>query len=202
MLLEKHLEYLSLMMESNMNDQESLGEYVLDVQLYPSPILDAISTVLTEDEIKSPHFRQIIRNMKATAKACNAEGIAAPQVGLSARLFVMTDDYCDETVFINPEITDESENTVSGLEGCLSFPGITSRIERPYTVTVKALNESGEEFEFECSGMQARVICHEIDHLNGTLLLRHMSPVERLIAKKQLDRLKKHYSDAKKPKKT
>lgn len=98
-------------------------------------------------------------------------GIAAPQVGVLRRIFVI--DVGDEhglIEFINPEIIETSGSQTDN-EGCLSVPGKTCEVERPEHVKIKALNRNGDEFELEADGLLARCICHENDHLNGILFI-------------------------------
>ena len=98
-------------------------------------------------------------------------GIAAPQVGVLRRVFVVDigDDH-GKLEFINPEII-ETSGSQTDHEGCLSVPGKTCEVERPEHVKIKALNRDGEEFELEADGLLARCICHENDHLNGILFI-------------------------------
>lgn len=98
-------------------------------------------------------------------------GIAAPQVGVLRRVFVVdVGDEHGKLEFINPEIIESSGSQVDG-EGCLSVPGKTCEVERPEHIKVKALNRDGEEFILEADGLLARCICHENDHLNGILFI-------------------------------
>lgn len=96
-------------------------------------------------------------------------GLAAPQVGVSRRVFVV--DLQDETgllEFINPEIISQEGEQICQ-EGCLSVPGKVADVKRPARITVKALNRNGEEFTLEADGLLANCICHEYDHLDGIL---------------------------------
>ena len=98
-------------------------------------------------------------------------GLAAPQVGVLRRIFVI--DVGDEhglIEFINPEII-ESDGSQVGSEGCLSVPGKTCEVDRPSHVVCRALNRDGEEFTIEATGLLARCICHEYDHLDGILFI-------------------------------
>ena len=98
-------------------------------------------------------------------------GIAAPQVGVLRRIFVIdVGDEHGKLEFINPEILETSGSDTTN-EGCLSVPGKTCPVERPTYVKVKALNRDGEEFVLEAEGLLARCICHENDHLNGILFI-------------------------------
>jgi len=103
-------------------------------------------------------------------------GLAAPQVGVLLRLFVVTADDGVRRVFINPRITAMSETIVTKEEGCLSIPGIFGDVPRPEAVTVQAQDARGRRFTLEADGMLARVIQHENDHLEGVLYLDRTSP--------------------------
>ena len=111
----------------------------------------------------------LINDMIDTMFEANGVGLAAPQVGILKRIFVIDiDDENGTMVFINPEIL-ETNGTQCGEEGCLSVPGECSDVERPNYVKVKAFNEKGEEFILEGEGLLARAILHENDHLDGIL---------------------------------
>ncbi|SFC72399.1 peptide deformylase [Clostridium uliginosum] len=109
----------------------------------------------------------LINDMKETMYDLDGVGLAAPQVGILKRLFII-DIGEGPLVFINAEIL-ETEGTQIDEEGCLSLPGETAEVKRPNYVKARALNEKGEEFEIEAEELLARAICHEYDHLNGTL---------------------------------
>ena len=106
-------------------------------------------------------------------------GLAAPQVGISKRFFICQPDGHKLWVFINPEITLTSEEQGGYEEGCLSIPGIWSDVIRPAQVQVQAFNEKGRPFRVDAEGILARVIQHELDHLNGVLFIDHLSEVKR-----------------------
>lgn len=111
----------------------------------------------------------LIEDMKETMYDADGVGLAAPQVGILKRLFVV--DIGDgPLVFINPEIIETSGSQIDE-EGCLSLPGETEEVMRPNYVRARALNENGEEFEIEAEELLARAILHEYDHLNGTLFI-------------------------------
>jgi len=111
----------------------------------------------------------LIEDMKETMYEADGVGLAAPQVGVLKRLFVV--DIGDgPLVFINPEIIETSGSQIDE-EGCLSLPGETQEVMRPNYVRARALNEKGEEFEIEGEELLARAILHEYDHLNGTLFI-------------------------------
>lgn len=122
----------------------------------------------------NPRIITLIRDMAETMYEADGVGLAAPQVGILKRIFVI-DIYDDEglRVFINPEIL-EVKDTQLGEEGCLSIPGVSEEVERPNYVKVKAFNERGEEFILEAEELLARAILHENDHLNGVLFVDHI----------------------------
>ncbi|MBU0458613.1 peptide deformylase [Patescibacteria group bacterium] len=112
---------------------------------------------------------KLIKNMKDTLKDEAGLGLAANQVGEPFRLCLAK--FNDKTnVMINPDITWKSEETDNSDEGCLSLPGLTVKITRPIEITVVYLNEKGEEQERKLSGMDARIIQHEVDHLDNILI--------------------------------
>lgn len=122
----------------------------------------------------TPRTIKLIQDMADTMYEADGVGLAAPQVGILQRIFVIDvfDDY-GLRVFINPEILEVS-GTQIGEEGCLSVPGEAADIERPNYVKVRALNEKGEEFVLEATELLARAILHENDHLNGKLFIDYL----------------------------
>ena len=111
----------------------------------------------------------LIEDMKETMYEAEGVGLAAPQVGILKKVFVI-DIGEGPIVFINPEIV-ETSGSQTDEEGCLSLPGETKEVMRPNYVRARALNEKGEEFEIEAEELLARAILHEYDHLNGTLFI-------------------------------
>lgn len=111
----------------------------------------------------------LIEDMKETMYHANGVGLAAPQIGI-LRKVVVIDVGEGPIVLINPEIISKEGSQIDE-EGCLSIPGVQGKVDRPMKVTVKALNEKGEEFILEGQELLARAICHEIDHLDGVLFI-------------------------------
>jgi len=111
----------------------------------------------------------LVEHMFETMKLGKGVGLAAPQVGLAQRLFVMQIDGDKQRVFINPEIVETSVELDSFEEGCLSIPGVYADLERPAEIRVQAWNERGRRFVLGADGFLARVIQHELDHLDGVL---------------------------------
>ena len=122
----------------------------------------------------TPRTLKLIKDMADTMYDADGVGLAAPQVGILQRIFVIDvfDDY-GLRVFINPEILEVSGSQI-GEEGCLSVPGESAEVDRPNYVKVKALNEKGEEFVLEATELLARAILHENDHLNGKLFIDYL----------------------------
>lgn len=138
--------------------------------------------------------KELVADMMATLKNSNGLGLAAVQVGVPLRIFIVDLSAADMTnktkVFINPEIL-ETSGAIEFEEGCLSFPGLYQRVTRPERVKVKALDENGAEFTLEGEGLIARVILHEYDHLDGVLFIDHFSAISRALVDRKLKRLAK-----------
>lgn len=127
-----------------------------------------------DDELK-----QLIGSMQETLVSTEIGiGLAAPQVGKNIQLFVIAKEFEEQTdghlVFINPEITDYSQEKANLEEGCLSLPDVWHELERPKKVTIKAQDENGEKFKIRAKGLLARLFCHEVDHLGGKLFIDHL----------------------------
>ena len=127
----------------------------------------------------------LVDDMAETMYAAPGVGLAAPQIGVSQRIFIIDtasgeDEPSDLRVFINPEITRREGTTVFD-EGCLSFPGAREEIERAERVTVRARDVHGHVFELDADGLLAIAIQHENDHLDGRLMIDHLSPLKRRV---------------------
>ena len=162
---------------------------ILPINIYSDDILRKKAKPLKGIE---SGIDELIAYMFETMRNASGIGLAAPQVGHSVRLLVLDisglTNYSDATpmVVINPHIL-----AVRGYndmeEGCLSLPGVEGDVERPAAVTLKYRNEHFEEMTGEFSGMYARVLQHEIDHLNGTLFVDRMEKRDRRKIQKELD---------------
>jgi peptide deformylase len=153
---------------------------LLNLHLLGSPVLrqhsEAVRSV--DDEV-----RRLIADMFETMDAAKGIGLAANQVGVARRVAVVDVDD-DRFVMVNPRIV-ETEGRASAEEGCLSIPEIYADVTRPDRVVLEALDAEGQPYRKEASGLKARAIQHEIDHLDGILFLDHLSLVKRqmLLAK-------------------
>ncbi len=130
---------------------------------------------------------RLVDDMFATMYDAPGLGLAAPQVGVQKRFFVY-DHQGDKGVLINPAIT-ESEGEWDYSEGCLSVPGIYFDITRPKKILITGLDIDGNEVEIEADELGARLFQHELDHLEGTLLVEHLNDMQRKAAKKELREL-------------
>jgi peptide deformylase len=156
------------------------------VVLYPDPVLlKPTQPVARFDD----GLRELLRDMADTMYAASGIGLAANQIGVPSRIFVMDISGGENPdalkVFVNPEITEERGHQV-GDEGCLSFPDVTLDVERAQGVTVRAQDEEGRPFTFEAEGLLARAIQHECEHLDGQVFLRNISTLKRELVKKQI----------------
>jgi peptide deformylase len=165
----------------------------LDIFQVGEPVLRQSARLLSPDEILSGETRELIANMRETMYAGPGVGLAAPQVGLSLQLAVIEDrpEYQKEIaaeqlaererrpvpfhVIINPRITESSEASLQFFEGCLSLGGFVALVPRARSVRVECLDEHAKPQVISASGWYARILQHEIDHLNGTLYIDRMS---------------------------
>lgn len=134
----------------------------------------------------------LVDAMYETLAEADGIGLAGPQVGVPQRLFVV--DVPSEGIkktFINPEIVETSVETGPYDEGCLSLPGVFHEVERPLKVTVYAQDEKGKNFKVEASGLFARVIQHEYDHLDGKLFIDHLEGDEKDKVLRQYEKQKR-----------
>ncbi len=133
-----------------------------------SPVLHQVAEPVT---VFDASLRQLTEDMAETLYTERGVGLAAPQVGISRRLFLVdVEDGRALRVFINPKILCRSKHSPSAPEGCLTFPGRSKRVARAAHITVEALNERGEVFTRQAEGLEARAILHELDHLLGVTL--------------------------------
>lgn len=142
---------------------------VLPIITEPNPILRQKAQEINPEKIKSLEIQRLILDMKETVKPAGGIGLAAPQVGLALRLIVIAMPNKNLMALINPQIIKFSLRKQIGEEGCLSVPGKFGIVKRAKIIKVKALDEKGQLIKFKAKDLFARVIQHEIDHLNGIL---------------------------------
>src|SRR5687768_2407079 len=141
---------------------------------YPEAVLAKLGQPVTEFD---DSLAELCADMFETMYAAEGVGLAAPQIGLDLRLFVMD---CDgiKLIAANPEIV-HTEGEQSGQEGCLSVGKVPAVVVRPMKARLKAQNEKGEWFEQDAEGYAARAFMHETDHCNGTLFIDHLPKLRR-----------------------
>jgi peptide deformylase len=157
---------------------------VLSVRLYGDPVLRRVADPVTA---VTPDIRKIIEDMTDSMWHQVGIGLAAPQVGISLRILVMDNGKGGARAVLNPVITDR-RGSLREEEGCLSLPGIFAEVERSKWVRVSALDGEGEPIGFEAQGLQAKIIQHEIDHLDGVLFIDRLPPVTRDRIKKRIQK--------------
>lgn len=157
---------------------------IREIRMMGDPVLrtsaEAVQTV--DDEV-----RALIEDMFDSMYDADGVGLAAPQVGVSRRIIVVDPHEPDVEPFalVNPEVVSCAEEVERAEEGCLSIPGIRDVVERPASCVVDGLDREGERVRIEAGGLLARVLQHEIDHVDGILFLDRLSPLKRRMALKK-----------------
>jgi peptide deformylase len=148
------------------------------VRQYPDPVLRMRAN---EVENFDDDLRRLVGRMKDLMRDANGVGLAATQVGTLQRVFVFQPEGEDEAsqALVNPVLTATSEVTLSDTEGCLSMQGVSIPVERPVKVTIEGKDENGEDVRLELEERDARVVQHELDHLDGILILDRTTPEGR-----------------------
>ena len=175
----------------------------LPIVAYGDPVLRKVAEEIDEDY---PNLKELIENMFETMYGANGVGLAAPQIGLPIRLFVVDgspfgeddeDGPGDPTVkgfkkaFINPIIVEESGEKWAFNEGCLSIPDIQEDVLRHKNILINYLDENFEEHEEELTGLAARIVQHEYDHIEGKLFVDKIGPLKKALLKSKLDNIAK-----------
>ncbi|MEX0917717.1 MAG: peptide deformylase [Candidatus Paceibacterota bacterium] len=166
------------------------------------PALHQIAEEITPEEIGNGFVTKLIKDLKAALQTYNVEGftavaIAAPQIGVSKRLFLINDqsdgrDSLPDLVVINPILSKVSKKTHLVGEGCLSVPDYYGEVRRHKNVTMRALDEHGDEYERGAGGLLAQIMQHEIDHLDGILFTDR---AERVWHKDEMEQTKLREAD-------
>lgn len=156
----------------------------LEVRILGDPILRERAPEVAE---VTPELRRLIEDMFETMYTEEGVGLAAPQVGVSARIIVIDphEEGTAPVALINPVLLESGKEVERDEEGCLSIPGLKDIVERSRTVVVEATKVDGEVHRIEAEGLLARILQHEIDHLEGILFIDRVSPLKRklLLAK-------------------
>jgi peptide deformylase len=169
---------------------------------YGDPILRKKATAIEPDEY--PHIKLLVEDMFETMYAARGVGLAAPQVGMSMRLFVIDATPFDDDepelknfkkAFINANIIDEKGEEWPFNEGCLSIPDIREDVYRKPTIKISYYDEDWKHHEEIFSGMAARIIQHEYDHIEGKLFTDKLSPLRKRLIEKKLNDISKGIVD-------
>ena len=175
---------------------------ILPILAYGSPVLKKIAIDITPNY---PNLNGLISNMWETMYAAKGVGLAAPQIGLSIRLFVidatpfLDDENMDDfelnsiknfkKVFINPKIINENGSLWEFNEGCLSIPEIREDVSRRSKIIIEYFDENFQFHRLELSGLAARVVQHEYDHIEGILFTDHVSSLKKRLIKRKLNNI-------------
>jgi peptide deformylase len=166
---------------------------ILPIYAYGSPVLRKKGENITPEY---PQLKELLDNMYETMYNSHGIGLAAPQIGLPIRLFIVDGSPIDDIepanfkqTFINPEIIKEWGDEWKYEEGCLSIPTIRENVLRKPELTIRYLDENFVEHEKSFSGMAARIIQHEYDHIEGKLFVDHISPLKRNLIKGKLNNI-------------
>jgi peptide deformylase len=164
------------------------------IKLYGSRQLREVTCAV---EAFDGYLAQLVQRMATAMYRAGGYGLAAPQIGLPDRVVIISGEATSGTTggfpvaFVNPMIIEESPELETTLEGCLSFPRVFVKVARPTWVRVAAQAPSGKPFEVNATGLYARVLCHEIDHLNGKLLIDHAESFKRSLIKTKMAKLRR-----------
>jgi len=169
----------------------------LPIYAYGQPVLKKVAKDIGPDY---EGLEQLIDDMWETMANANGVGLAAPQIGRSIRLFLVDsapmfeegeEDKGIKKVFINAEIVEETGKLENISEGCLSIPDITGDVERLDQITIRYQDENFVEHEETYTGMNARVIQHEYDHIEGILFTELLKPLKKRMVKRKMEKIKK-----------
>ena len=164
---------------------------LLEIVKYPNAVLERPGEPVVEFDER---LQKLVADMFETMYAARGVGLAAPQVGVGKRLFVMDcsggQDPAQKLVLVNPVVL-RIEGEQTGDEGCLSFPGIYFPVKRSLRAVVAAQDERGEHFEIDGMELTARCMLHETDHCDGIVFISHTTPLKREMVKRKMRRLGK-----------
>jgi peptide deformylase len=170
---------------------------ILPIYAYGQPVLKKVAEDIGPDY---PGLEQLISDMKETMYHASGVGLAAPQIGKSIRLFIVDSEQIMEDgkesdgikqIFINAHKIEEGGDDWSYEEGCLSIPDIRGEVTRPAQIRLRYMDENFQEHEKLFTGINARVIQHEYDHLDGVLFVELLKPIKRRLIQRRLEQIKK-----------
>src|ERR1041385_5249237 len=165
---------------------------VYPILKFGDPVLEREADTVTEFD--TPELHKFLEDMFESMYAAKGVGLAAPQIGVSKKIAVIDvsngENPADKLVLINPSIV-KVEGKQEGEEGCLSIPGFREQVRRGRTVTIRAQNAKGEEFEQTGEDLLPRAFLHETDHLYGRLYITHISALKRDLMKRKIKKLQR-----------
>jgi peptide deformylase len=169
---------------------------IVEEKIEPLPLYDdnypMLSMVMPEYNQKLPNVKMttIVKSLKMTMKLYGGIGLSANQCGIKERVFIIGTDYF-QLACINPKVISMSEDLQKENEGCLSFPGLYLRVDRPSSIDVEFTTENGEVKQMHLEGLTARCFLHELDHMNGIKFTSHVKPLSLQMAKKKQQKVMK-----------
>lgn len=174
----------------------ALSQPTKQIMVEPLPLYDENHPMLKvqipeyKQSLPNPLMELLIKRLKMTMKQYGGIGLSANQCGVFERVFVIgTDDF--QIACINPRIVGKSPSTIKEKEGCLSYPGLYVKLDRPDWVEVEYTDENGQLVQTRLEGITARCFQHELDHMNGIRMTDHVGPVALQMARKKQKKIVK-----------
>ena len=172
----------------------AIGMPEQQVRVEPLPLYDENHPMLKVQipeykfDLPNPLMEMLVKRLKMTMKLYGGIGLSANQCGVFERVFVIGTDHF-QIACINPRIIGQAPSTIKAEEGCLSFPGLHVKLDRPDWVEVEFTNEMGELKQMRLEGITARCFQHELDHMNGIRMIDHIGPVALQMARRKQDKI-------------
>ena len=172
----------------------AIGMPEQQVRVEPLPLYDENHPMLKVQipeykfDLPNPLMEMLVKRLKMTMKLYGGIGLSANQCGVFERVFVIGTDHF-QIACINPRIIGQAPSTIKSEEGCLSFPGLHVKLDRPDWVEVEFTNEMGELKQMRLEGITARCFQHELDHMNGIRMIDHIGPVALQMARKKQEKI-------------
>ena len=172
----------------------AIGTPAQQVRVEPLPLYDENHPMLKVQipeykfDLPNPLMEMLVKRLKMTMKLYGGIGLSANQCGVFERVFVIGTDHF-QIACINPRIIGQAPSTIKAEEGCLSFPGLHVKLDRPDWVEVEFTNEMGELKQMRLEGITARCFQHELDHMNGIRMIDHIGPVALQMARKKQEKI-------------
>ena len=169
---------------------------VIEEQIEPLPIYDENYPMLAmlmpeyKSPLPNPKMTTIVKSLKMTMKLYGGIGLSANQCGIKERVFIIGTDHF-QLVCINPKVISTSNDISKENEGCLSFPGLYLKVDRPSSIDVEFTTENGEVKRMHLEGLTARCFLHELDHMNGVRFTGYVKPVALQLARKKQQKIMK-----------